>query len=107
MKESLAKVTVRGVEQAVEVPIMEFSDEEFQSKVFEQWQRVLDLIAQIYDIPAALVMRLHQTDIEVFAKSNSENNPYHESEMAALGGSLLRNSDRDRQPVRSRECPRR
>ncbi|MEO2267315.1 GAF domain-containing sensor histidine kinase [Pseudoalteromonas pernae] len=88
MKESLAKVTVRGVEQAVEVPIMEFADEEFQSKIFEQWQRVLDLIAQIYDIPAALVMRLHEKDIEVFAKSNCENNPYHENETAALGSGL-------------------
>ena len=88
MKQSLSKVTIRGVEQPVDVPIMEFNSEEFQSKVFEQWQRLLDLIAQINDIPAALVMRLHQTDLEVFAKSNSENNPYHENEMATLGSGL-------------------
>ncbi|MFY8275427.1 GAF domain-containing sensor histidine kinase [Pseudoalteromonas sp. SSDWG2] len=88
MKEKFANVTVRGKENPVQVSIMDFDDDEFQNKVFEQWQRVLDLIAKIYDIPAALVMRLHENDIEVFAKSNSEGNPYEQNETAALGAGL-------------------
>ncbi len=42
----------------------------------QKWQATVDLLAQIIDIPAALIMRLVETDIEVFVSSKSQGNPY-------------------------------
>lgn len=43
----------------------------------ENWQRIVDILADIISIPAALIMRLVDDDIEVFVASNSPGNPYH------------------------------
>ena len=43
----------------------------------ENWQRILDILAKIIGIPAALIMRLVDDDIEVFVASKSPGNPYH------------------------------
>ncbi len=40
-------------------------------------QEIVDILAQFCDIPAALIMRLQQPDIEVLVSSQSEGNPYH------------------------------
>lgn len=56
--------------------------------VQESWQKSLDLIAKIANIPAALVMRVHHEEIEVFTTSNSIGNPYKQGEMASLGTGL-------------------
>ncbi len=45
--------------------------------VVEEWQGIVDLVARLADVPAALIMRLVKEDIEVFRSSRSEGNPYH------------------------------
>lgn len=42
----------------------------------QNWQEILDLLAELCQIPAALIMRLQQPDIEVFLSSQSTGNPY-------------------------------
>ncbi|MEW6989073.1 diguanylate cyclase [Colwelliaceae bacterium 6441] len=54
----------------------------------ESWQKSIDLIAKIAKIPAALVMRVHDDEMEVFRTSKSEENPYEQGELAALGDGL-------------------
>jgi hypothetical protein len=44
--------------------------------VLDSWQEILDIIADIIGVPAALIMRLVDENIEVFAASNSAGNPY-------------------------------
>jgi PAS domain S-box-containing protein len=44
--------------------------------VLEKWQGIADLLAEIIDIPAALIMKSDNEFIEVFISSHSENNPY-------------------------------
>ncbi len=44
--------------------------------MLKKWQNILDVIAQVFDIPSALIMRLVETDIEVFLSSQTQGNPY-------------------------------
>ncbi len=41
-----------------------------------KWQRIVDLIARVADVPASLVMRTHAPHHSVFVTSRSNNNPY-------------------------------
>ncbi len=54
----------------------------------ESWQKSVDLIARIAKVPAALVMRVHAEEIEVFRASRSEGNPYEIGEKAPLDTGL-------------------
>jgi len=52
------------------------------------WQETVDLLARIVEIPAALIMRVHADEIEVFVKSNSPGNPYEVGEKERLNQGL-------------------
>lgn len=52
------------------------------------WQNIVDLLAQITQVPAALIMRVHANYIEVFSTSHSENNPYNKGDSESLGNGL-------------------
>jgi len=56
--------------------------------VRESWQKSVDLMAKITGVPAALVMRAHPEDIEVFVASRGLDNPYREFERAPLNTGL-------------------
>jgi PAS domain S-box-containing protein len=50
--------------------------ENFPDWILEKWQGIADLLAEIIDIPAALIMKIENEFMEVFISSHSENNPY-------------------------------
>ncbi|HAT33326.1 MAG TPA: hypothetical protein DCW29_21515 [Janthinobacterium sp.] len=56
--------------------------------MLRNWQEVLDLLAIIVKIPAALIMKVEPPHIKVCLSSHSHGNPYEEHEMAALGTGL-------------------
>ncbi|WP_133178415.1 bifunctional diguanylate cyclase/phosphodiesterase [Shewanella decolorationis] len=56
--------------------------------MLENWQQTLDLISEIVDTPAVLIMRVHPTEIEVFASSHSQGNPYKPQDREHLGHGL-------------------
>ncbi len=58
-------------------------------ETIESWQRIVDLMAEILDVPAGLVMRVTSEDIEVFVSSHTEGNPYDVGEKEHLLGSGL------------------
>lgn len=58
-------------------------------KVLRLWQDSLDGVAQITGLPAALVMRVVEEDIEVFLSSRSDGNPYKTEDKEHLLGSGL------------------
>ncbi len=49
----------------------------------------MDILAEIIPVPAALVMRIRDEDIEVFLSSRSSGNPYHPGDRETLLGSGL------------------
>ncbi len=62
---------------------------EVPTDILEIWQEIVDILAEIIGIPAGLIMRLSDPDIEVFVSSRSEGNPYHPGDKENFWGSGL------------------
>jgi len=69
------------IEKKIEITL----PEDFQ----ENWQQIVDILAQICCVPAALIMKLSVPDIEVLISSRSEGNPYHPEDKEHFEGSGL------------------
>lgn len=54
------------------------SDKLVSDIVLKDWQEIINLLAEIANIPVALIMRLDKTDIEVYVTSQTKGNPYPE-----------------------------
>ena len=65
-----------------------FDDIEVPEKVIENWQSTVDILAKISNVPAALIMRVHADEIEVFVSSHSAGNVYYAGEKAPLNHDL-------------------
>jgi len=63
-------------------------DIEIPETMCESWQKTLDIIAKIVNVPVALMMRVHKTEIEVFLKSSNKENIYEKGEKAKLNTGL-------------------
>lgn len=61
-----------------------FIDDEFEKK----WQRILDLVAKLVKVPAALLMSIKDDRMEVFLKSSNRENPYQVGGSDSLGHGL-------------------
>ena len=61
---------------------------EIPDDVFEKWQKMVDLMAEIIGVPAGLIMKVHENEIEVFVTSSSKGNPYEKGEKANLKSGL-------------------
>jgi len=53
-----------------------------------RWQKTVDIAAAMFEVPAALIMRVWPEQIEVLISSISVGNPYEEHEKADLGSGL-------------------
>ncbi|MFW5783042.1 MAG: sensor histidine kinase [Spirochaetota bacterium] len=80
-----AAVRVAGVENLVHVPIADTGKPAVPESFERKWQEIVTLAARIVDVPAGLIMRLLEREIEVFASSATEGNPYEPGEKAELG----------------------
>jgi signal transduction histidine kinase len=80
-------VKLRASRENVKVQLSEHNDL-IQDNVIDKWQGILDLSSKLFDVPAALIMRLHHSEIEVFLKSNNKENPYGVHEKCTLGMGL-------------------
>jgi DNA-binding NtrC family response regulator len=58
------------------------------SEIIQKWQKTVDLMAEICEVPAGLIMRVLPTQIEVLLASHSEKNPYEVGEKAELNTGL-------------------
>lgn len=63
-------------------PILD--DIEVPANVLANWQVTADLLAEIAEAPAALIMRVHAREIEIFVASHSPGNVYHPGEKTPL-----------------------
>jgi len=62
---------------------------EVPESTLKKWQSIVDIMAKLIGIPAALIMRIIQSDIEVFVSSKSDGNPYHPGDHEHFLGSGL------------------
>ena len=58
-------------------------------EVQENWQQIVDILAQICNVPVGLIMRLRGPHIEVFVANQREGNPYHPGDAEHIEGSGL------------------
>ncbi len=59
-----------------------------EERYLNKWQKTIDIVASLFDVPAALIMRVHSGQIEVLVSSHSAGNPYEAGEMAYLDTGL-------------------
>lgn len=57
--------------------------------LIKSWQSTLNILAEILNVPAALIMSLQGDNIEVFLSSASDNNPYKKGDKEIFDGSGL------------------
>ena len=57
--------------------------------ILDKWQTIVDLMAEMLDVPAGLIMRILGEEIHVFVSSRTERNPYHPGEHEHFWGSGL------------------
>jgi transcriptional regulator with GAF, ATPase, and Fis domain len=62
---------------------------EVPESTLEKWQNIVNIIAKLIGVPAALIMRLVKSDIEVLVSSQSSGNPYHPGDHEKFLGSGL------------------
>ena len=51
-----------------------------------KWQNIVDIMAEIIDVPAALIMKVKPPYIEVFLSSNRPDNPFKAEDLYKLAG---------------------
>jgi hypothetical protein len=54
----------------------------------KSWQQVVNLVAELSDVPSALIMKVHRHSIEVYKANDSNESPYRENECELLNGQL-------------------
>jgi diguanylate cyclase (GGDEF)-like protein/PAS domain S-box-containing protein len=71
---------------AAKYPLLD--DLEVPHEVQASWQTTINILAELTEIPAALIMRVHPREIEVFLSSQSKGNVYEQGERAPLDTGL-------------------
>src|SRR5260370_18638742 len=70
------------------------------SEFVNKWQEIVDLLAEIIRVPAALVMKVEPPNIKVLVSSKSPANPYEQGELASLNaGAYCQTVMKTRQPL--------
>ncbi|MBF4215742.1 GAF domain-containing protein, partial [Vibrio anguillarum] len=58
------------------------------SSMMDGWQRIVNLLAEILNVPSALIMRASQQKLEIFCKNTNVDNPYQTGHKEPLGQGL-------------------
>ncbi|MCD4715430.1 MAG: hypothetical protein K8R45_01665, partial [Desulfobacterales bacterium] len=54
--------------------------------ILESWQKIVNTMAEMMNVPSALIMKVDHPYIEVFCSSISKNNPYKAGDREHLAG---------------------
>jgi len=74
----------KSVKEALNAGEVEISD-----GVIQKWQTIVDIIAEIINVPASLIMKIEPPYIKVFSSSNTKGNPYKVESKEYMEGSGL------------------
>lgn len=61
-------------------------ENDFPEVILAKWQKLIDLLSSTFDLPATLIMQANKDTMEVFASSNTENNPYGVGDTEEMAG---------------------
>ncbi len=85
-KTSEEEIKEKKIEFVYEIPEEEIIDIDIPEETINEWQKIVDNIAKIFDVPVALIMKVKPPKIEVLISSKTEGNPYHIGESKYLAG---------------------
>lgn len=63
-------------------------NKKMEERLREKWQGIISLVANIMNVPSALIMQITQSSMEVYLKSENPENPYKEGGSDSLGHGL-------------------
>ncbi|MBT6615122.1 MAG: PAS domain S-box protein, partial [Deltaproteobacteria bacterium] len=63
---------------------MNYQKHDVPNEYLEKWQKTVNLLAKIFEVPAGLIMRVWPDQLEVLVSSKSEGNPFEPYEKADL-----------------------
>ncbi|WP_117233982.1 GGDEF and EAL domain-containing protein [Vibrio maerlii] len=61
---------------------------EIPDSMSEGWSKIVNLLAEITNVPSALIMRIHPNEIEVFSSNDNKVTPYSIGDKESLGQGL-------------------
>ena len=76
----LISVYLREEKKQIEIEIGDNLQLDVEKEIVEKWQNIVDLIAEIIEVPSALIMRITNEKMEVFLKNSGKNNPYEQGD---------------------------
>jgi hypothetical protein len=56
-----------------------FNRQNLVADVLEEWQSLLDVVAELFGVPAGLITRVNGKQIEILLSSKSEGNPMRQA----------------------------
>lgn len=83
-----ATVFLREEKRDKTVRITGLDKPQISSAIEEKWQRIINLIARILNVPSGLIMEITEDSMSVFLKSNNGQNPYKNGGCDNLGKGL-------------------
>lgn len=76
----------KRVERSGTVNYPETKNIKIPESTINKWQKIVDTIADLLNVPTALIMKVEPPNIEVFRASNTEGNPYNVGDKEELSG---------------------
>jgi len=71
-----ADVKIRAENVIVSIPVTSVSKPVIPVSLKEKWQKIIDVTAKCMNVPAALIMQVHEHEISVLVSSRTLDNPY-------------------------------
>jgi signal transduction histidine kinase len=84
MGDIFSQITVREPRVSKKVKISSNSKPDILPQLLSKWQSLIDITAKIVNVPSGLIMKLNESNIEVYLKSMTDGNPYKTGEKADL-----------------------
>jgi diguanylate cyclase (GGDEF)-like protein len=82
------KVKLRETNEFIDIHITSEDKPKISKFITDKWQDIINLIAEILNVPAGLIMKVTKDHMEVFLKSNNKENPYAANGKDNLGHGL-------------------
>lgn len=87
-KKKTAEVLIRSEMENRIVSITNSTKPKIGKEMQEKWQRIINILAKILNVPAGLIMQITEDSMVVFLKSQNKENPYSVGENCSLGNGL-------------------
>lgn len=90
MRENKSEITIRsGLEKVRKHVTIGGEDKpDVNPEIVKSWQSLVNIAADIADVPSALIMKLHPSEIEVFISSEGRFTPYKPGDRESLNHGL-------------------